>query len=80
MSIPDSTFSLVGKSQNPFRSRSTVICFGCLLTLITIDFMAMKSGYFNVEFASLSIFVLREIIGNVFGHQAKADAATTKAP
>lgn len=80
MSVPDSTFSLVGKPQNPFRSRSTVICFGCLGTLMTIDFMAMKSGYFNVEFASLSIFVLREIIGNVFGHQLKADVSTAKAP
>lgn len=58
---------------NPFRSRSTVICMACLLTLLGIDAMAMKSGYFNVEFASLSIFVLREMIGNVFNHQNKAD-------
>lgn len=78
MSIPDSAFSVIGKPMNPFRSRSTIICFGCLGTLIMIDFMAMKSGYFNVEFASLSIFVLREIISNVFGHQAKTDANTNK--
>lgn len=58
---------------NPFRSRSTVICIACLMTLVVIDGMAMYAGYFNVEFASLSIFVLREMIGAVFGHQLKAD-------
>jgi hypothetical protein len=58
---------------NPFRSRSTVICLACLGTLIAIDELAMISGYFNVEFASLSIFVLREMIAQVFGHQLKSD-------
>ena len=59
--------------MNPFRSRSTVICAMCLITLCIIDAMSMRAGYFNVEFASLSIFVLREIIGNVFNHQRKSD-------
>lgn len=73
---PNSTFKFVN-NVNPFRSRSTVICIACLMTLVIIDGMAMYSGYFNVEFASLSIFVLREMIGAVFGHQLKADENKT---
>ncbi len=66
--------------MNPLKSRSTIICFACLAALIVIDGMAMYAGYFNVEFASLSIFVLREMVDKVFGHQQKTDSAKNGEP
>lgn len=77
--MSDSTVVTATRKQNPFRSRSTLICMACLLSLLIIDFMAMKSGYFNVEFASMSLLVLREMISASLNHQFKSDEKTGKA-
>lgn len=76
----DSEIKILNRGLNPLRSRSTLICLACLLTLIVIDVLAMRSGYFNVEFASMSLLVLREMIAASLSHQIKADERTSKMP
>lgn len=82
MTIGDSAVRTLGLPPNsPFRSRSTIICLACLGTLLGICYMSVRAGFFTVEFASMTLLVLREIIAQVFGHQQKVDSnGNGKAP
>ena len=74
MALGDSTITYMNKpAVNPFRSRSTLICISCLVTLVIIDGLAMASGYFDATFACASLMVLREMIDKSLNHQAKTD-------
>lgn len=74
MALGDSSITEINKGTggNPLRSRSTIICLACLCTLVIICMLSMKSGFYNVEFASMALLVLREMIAAALNHQAKA--------
>lgn len=83
MSLPDSGVRVVdGKAvlANPFRSRSTILCLACLATLMGIVVVSMKSGFYNVEFASMCLLVLREMIAAALNHQFRADQNGSSKP
>ena len=68
----------VKRGMNPFRSRSTVICLSCLVTLIIINMICMRAGYYSSEFAAMSFLVLREMIAASLNHQAKTEQKNEK--
>lgn len=75
----DSTIiSFKGKPSNPFRSRSTIVCLLCLLTLTGINLMAVKTGFFNEAFALVSVYIIKDILTSVFMHQIKSDHQEAK--
>lgn len=66
--------------MNPLQSRSTVICLMCFLTLIAVNVMAVKSGYFDTSFALVTIVICKDILLGILKHQETSDelnASTT---
>ncbi len=64
---------------NPFRCTSTLICIICLTALTGINLMAVKTGFFDEAFALVSVYLIKDILVAVFGHQSKSDAAKAQA-
>lgn len=61
--------------HNPFRSRSTVLALACLVTLLILNGMAWKSGWYNSEFALVSVYIVKEILQALFKHQIEANGS-----
>lgn len=66
--------------MNPFRSRSTILATECLVCLLLLNVMAWKSGFYNSEFALVSVYIVKEILQSIFQHQNKEDAAKPTTP
>lgn len=65
---------LTDKEISPFKSRSTVIFLSCLSALLYINCLAWFAGFFNTEFALVSVYLVRDIMLGVTNHQKTADA------
>lgn len=86
--MPESTVTPLNKIPGIFKSRSTVICLACLLTLFAIDALlctiAWLTGFFTESLVALifsnSVLLLREIIAQSLGHQLKADQTPGNTP
>ena len=69
--------------NNPFRSRSTVMATECLIALLALNWMAWKSGWYNAEFALVSVYICKDILLAIFNHQGESngkDVAIPKPP
>lgn len=66
--------------KNPFMSRSTILATECLVSLLILNFMAWKSGWYNSEFALVSVYILKEILQSIFSHQLKGDTLSNENP
>lgn len=69
---PNSTFKTI-KKGGPFQSRSVIVCIICLITLTGINIMAVYTGFFNEAFALVSVYLIKDILVAVFGHQTKTE-------
>lgn len=73
--IGDSSVRQVSdKGFSPFKSRSTVIFLACLCALLYINCLSWFAGFFNTEFALVSVYLVRDIMIGVTTHQKTADA------
>ena len=62
-----------GQAISPFRSRSTVIFISCLLALLYLNLLCWIAGFFSEAIALISIYLVRDIMLGVMGHQSKSD-------
>jgi len=68
MSNPDSSVTFLGNCA-PWRSRSTIIFSLCVSGLLTINLLAWKAGFFNTEFALVSVYIFRDMMKDALDHQ-----------
>lgn len=47
----------------------------CLITLVVLNWMAWRSGWYNSEFALVSIYIVKEILQAIFKHQIEANGS-----
>lgn len=59
--------------MNSLNSRSTIACICSFATLLTINLMALKAGFFTTEFAIITVYLCRDILLSLLTHQEKSD-------
>lgn len=64
-------------AEGPFKSRSTIIFLGCRFGLLYLNCLCWVAGFFSEAIALVSIYLMRDIMLGVMGHQ-KAEDPNTK--
>lgn len=59
--------------MNNLKSTPIVVCAICFATLIVVNFMAFKAGFFNTEFAVITVYLCRDILLGILTHQERTD-------
>lgn len=62
------------------HSRSTIVSAMCFVTLMIVNFMTLKAGFFSEAIALVSIYLCRDLLLTLLKHQETSDelnASTT---
>jgi hypothetical protein len=81
MSLGDSDVLEIKKDNRKppewWRSRSTIICIVCLFTILAIDYICKRAGFFDAVIATISINIVKDVLVSVFGHQSRSEESNS---